>query len=79
MRLNERGEGGELVVAPFGQALFELAGRELLAGLGRHAHRADDEAHDQVGDGADQQHERQPAEHECRCTKSRVACTSLRS
>ena len=58
------GEGRELVVAPLRQALLELAGGELLAGLGGDPHRADDEPHDEVGDGADQQHQRDPAEHQ---------------
>ena len=64
MRLNDRASVGELVVAALGQALLEVAGGELLAGLGRDPHRADDEPHDEVGDGADQQDEGEPAEQQ---------------
>ena len=55
---------GELVVAALGQALLQVPGGQLLAGLGRDPHRADHEPHHQVGDRADQDDQRQPAEHQ---------------
>ena len=64
MPLNDRARVAITSSPSHGQPHVELAGGEALAGLGGHLHRADDEPHDDAGDGADQQDEREAAEQQ---------------